>query len=100
MAVRRAAGRSARKKKTVQEPVRYCVYLGPSIRGVVQYGAIFHGSRDDACKQLAPYVERWPRIRSLIVDGEQLSEARIQIKTPGNGLYEQVRRLTRELAGE
>lgn len=98
MAVRRAAGRSA-KKKTAQEPVRYCVYLGPSIRGAVQHGAIFKCSRDEACAQLADLIARWPRIRSLIVDGEQLSEARIQLKTPGNGLYEQARRLQRELAG-
>lgn len=97
MAVRRAAGRAARRKP-VQEPVRYCVYLGPSIRGAVQHGAIFKCSRDEACKQLAPHVERWPRIRSLIVDGEQLSEARIQLKTPGNGLYEQSRKLLRELS--
>lgn len=98
MAVRRAAGRSA-KKKTAQEPVRYCVYLGPSIRGAVQHGAIFKCSRDEACAQLADLIARWPRVRSLIVDGEQLSEARIQLKTPGNGLYEQARRLQRELAG-
>lgn len=97
MAVRRAAGRSA-KKKPAQEPIRYCVYLGPSIRGAVQHGAIFKCSRDDACEQLAELIARWPRIRSLIVDGEHLSEARIQLKTPGNGLYEQARRLRSELS--
>lgn len=97
MAVRRAAGRTA-KKKTAQEPIRYCVYLGPSIRGAIQHGAIFRCSRDEACAQLKGLLDRWPRIRSLIVDGEHLSEARIQLKTPGNGLYEQARRLQRELS--
>lgn len=97
MAVRRAARRTA-KKKTAQEPIRYCVYLGPSIRGVIQHGAIFKCSREEACTQLSSLIDRWPRIRSLIVDGEHLSDARIQLKTPGNGLYEQARRLQRELS--
>lgn len=97
MAVRRAAGRSA-KKKTAPGPVQYCVYIGPNIRGVVQYGAIFHCSRDAACEQLQPYLERWPLIRALIVDGEHLSEARIKVKTPGNGLYEQARKLLNQLS--
>lgn len=98
MAVRRAARRSA-KRKNAQEPVRYCVYIGPSIRGAVQHGAIFKCSRDEACAQLSELIARWPRIRNLIVDGEQLSEARIQVQTPGNGLYAHARMLQRELAG-
>lgn len=96
MAVKHTAGRAV--KKAARE-VRYCVYLGPTIRGVVQNGAIFQCSPEEACLQLGTYIERWPRIRNLIIDGEYLSEARIQIKTPGNGLYEQSRKLLRELAG-
>ncbi len=99
MAVRKTAGRAARKRKNANEPIRYCVYLGPSIRGIVQSGAIFQCSRDDACKQLAPHAERWPIIRNLIIDGEHLAEARIKIKAPGNGLYEQYHKLLRQLAG-
>lgn len=98
MAVRKAARRTA-EKKSAAEPVRYCVYLGPSIRSAVQHGAIFKCSCEEAAEQLGELIERYPLIRNLIVDGEQLSEARIKLKTPGNGLYEQARRLLRELAG-
>ncbi|HWP51639.1 MAG TPA: hypothetical protein VN626_08080 [Clostridia bacterium] len=65
----------------------FCVYLGPSIRGIIQSGSIFNGTKAQAADSLASAVEKYPLITSLIVTGETLAEDRIKIKTPDNLLY-------------
>lgn len=98
--IRRASARAAmQRKKKLDEP-EYCVYLGPSIRGVIQYGAIIHSDYKNAVREMADGIERFPLIKNLIVTGEQLPAARQQIKTPGNGLYAYNQRLLAQLAGK
>lgn len=71
----------------------FCCYIGPNILGVVQGNTIMPGSVADAKKALAPAIEKYPLIRSLIVDGNDLAEARVKVKTPGNILYVNYHRL-------
>ena len=73
---------------------RFCVYLGPSIRGAIQYGAIIQGTHKEAVEIHAKLIEKFPPVKNLIIPSETLSEARVQIKTSGNALYEYNRRLT------
>ncbi len=54
------------------------VYIGPSIRGVIQNGSIFQGA--------IPHVEKYPQIEKLIVADTEAAEAKIKVKTPGNSL--------------
>lgn len=101
MAVKRkgAAATAAQKKKN--DGPRYCVYLGPSIRGVIQYGTIINGTHNEASKEKADVIARFPTVRNLIIQDADLPEARIKIKTPGNALYEYNRKLIAALeAGE
>ena len=75
----------------------FCVYLGPSIRGYVQNGTIYEGSRETVLQFLATAIERYPRIGKLIVTGDDLPEARKKIKTKGSVLHEEYRRFAAEL---
>lgn len=91
-------------KKTVKEkkaaPAKesgFFVYLGPSIRGVIQTATVFTGSRDEVEEFLAGPIERYPRIKRLLVSGETLPEDRVNVKTPGNGLYAAYMKLVSEL---
>lgn len=73
-------------KEKVKDPVSFCVYIGPSIRGVIQNGTIVHGSRADVEKSLASGIEKYPLIAKLIVTDLTLAEDRIKVKTAGNML--------------
>ena len=54
----------------------YC-YIGPSITGIIQHGTI----------------EKYPLVKTLIVSGDALPEARLKIKRPGNALYVNYRKI-------
>lgn len=66
---------------------RFCVYLGPTMMGVIQRGTIYRGGRKEVLDSLAPVIEQHPLIASLVVSDETLPADRIKVKTPGNLLY-------------
>ena len=71
----------------------YYVYIGPSLRGVIQKGAIYTGTRAEVEEFLADAITRFPRIRKLLVSGETLAVDRIEVQTPGTRLYNEYRKL-------
>lgn len=77
----------------------FCVYLGPSIRGIVQQGTIYEGNLETVKRQLAPAIEKYPRIAALISSGDELAENRVRIKNKGNYLFEEYRKFIAELKG-
>lgn len=81
---------SQKKKTTKADAVTdngFCVYLGPSIIGVIQNGTVFNGSKEEVLSSLKSATEKYPMIASLIVTDKTLSEDRVKVKTPGNLLY-------------
>lgn len=77
-----------KNKKTVSpEKPGLSVYLGPSIRGVIQSGTIFNGTKAEMIAFYSAQIEKYPLIRTLIVTDKTLAEDRIRVKTPGNALY-------------
>ena len=88
------------KKAAETEDVKFCVYIGPTIRGVVQHGSIFIGTYTEVIKEQAEMLERFPQIRQLIVPGESLGSALIDIRTPGNSIYVYNRRLLKALGSK
>ena len=70
----------------------YC-YIGPTIIGVIQNGTIYRGSRKAALNAAAAAIEKQPLIRTLIVSGDHLPEARLKVKKPGNALYKNYQRV-------
>lgn len=65
----------------------FCVYIGPTILGVIQNGTVIRGSKEEAVAAVALAVEKYPLVRSLIVPGDTLGADRIKVNTPGNLLY-------------
>ena len=70
----------------------YC-YIGPSIKGLIWHGTIYRGTRSDALKAAAAAIEKQPLVKTLIVSGDDLPEARLKIKKPGNALYRNYRKI-------
>lgn len=91
-----APKRTAKKPKPAEEP-GYRVYIGPSIRGRVLYGAVF-SSAQEARELLAKELDAFPTFGMFLVSGERLPQARIEVKTPGTALYAEVQKLRRALA--
>ena len=75
----------------------FYVYIGPSIRGVIQHGIIRKGKLDEVKTSLRDAIAKYPAIAQLLISGDELPEARIKIKQPGNRLYEVNRRFLNEL---
>ena len=65
----------------------FVVYLGPTIRGVVQNGTIFPGTKKNAVESIVADDQLRAKIAELIVDGSTLPVDRLKVKTPGNLLY-------------
>ena len=85
------------KKAAPEKEKGFFVYLGPSIRGVIQTATIYTGTRAEVEEFLAGPIERYPRIKRLLVPGETLPEDRTKVRTPGNGLYAAYVKLVSEL---
>lgn len=71
-------------KKSDGKPVGFCVYLGPSIRGVIQSGTVYRGDKSAVLKKLALALKLHPLIASLVVTSDTLPVDRIKVKTAGN----------------
>lgn len=81
-----------------EEPASgFCVYIGPSITGVIQRNTIYPCGKDAA--ELRDDVKlatsRYPEIASLIVDGNDLPTAIEKIKTRGEDLWKRARHLAK-----
>ena len=75
------------KGKAGAKSAGFCMYIGPSIVGTIQQARILYGDKQAALTQISAAVEKYPLIASLVIPGDQVSEARIKVKTPGNLLY-------------
>lgn len=84
------------EKKEAKESASFFMYLGPTIQGVIQNASIY-ASREEAEQLLAPAIEKFPRIRTLLISGETLAEDRINVTKPGTRLYVEYHRLVNEL---
>lgn len=82
--VRESKEKKTTTKKSDGKSAGFCVYLGPSIRGVIQSGTVYRGNKSAVLKEIAPALERYPLIASLIVTGDTLPVDRIKVKTAGN----------------
>lgn len=74
----------------------YC-YIGPTILRTIKHGDLFFGTRAEALEQAKVAIEKQPLIKTLIVSGDDLPAARLKVKTPGNALYNNAKRVA---AGE
>lgn len=66
----------------------FCVYIGPSILGLLSTQQVFRGTKEDALRQIKEAVKKYPQYapRFMIPDDE-LPRARLQIRQKGTLLY-------------
>ena len=107
---------AVKKPKTVTQPVEkpvevveevpakkepeegsFFVYIGPNIPGTIQTASIYGGSRPEVLQILDYAIVKYPRIKALLVSGEDLARCQKEIETPGTRLYIEYQRLTAEL---
>lgn len=72
------------KSSTVKDGV--FIYIGPSIRGVIQKGSIYRGTRTNVIASLAFAIEQYPKIERLIVADTDIVSAKQKIAVGGNSL--------------
>lgn len=86
-----------KNKKTSTEQTTenggFCVYLGPTITGVIQCGTVYSGTKEKVISSLKDVINKYPLVSSLIITDKNLSEDRIKVKTPGNILYVNYKKL-------
>ena len=81
----------APKKETAADG--FCCYIGPSVTGLIQHGDICRGTRKKALAKWDEAIKKYPLIKTLIVSGDKLPEARLKVKKPGNALYKNYQRI-------
>lgn len=84
---KKAAVKAAPNKENPATTAGFCVYIGPTVVGVIQNGSVLRGNKQEALRTVADAVDKYPLIASLIVSGDTLAVDRIKVKTPGNLLY-------------
>ena len=72
-------------KKTAEKDGVF-IYLGPSIRGVIQKGSIYRGTRESVLSSIAFAIEKYPKIERLIVADNEIVSAKQKIAVGGNSL--------------
>ena len=71
----------------------FYIYIGPNLKKLIQTGAVFRGTRRNALNKAAEAIAAEPLVKTLIVSGDALPEARLKVKTPGNVLYANYQKL-------
>lgn len=87
--------------KPADSSAGFCMYIGPTLAGVIQTGTVYTGSKQQviASPELVPVLAKYPLAADLLVDGEKLAEARAKLKRRDNLLSEKYARLVK-LAAE
>lgn len=80
-------------KTPAEKPEAFCVYIGPSIRGVIQSGTVYPGTREKTLQFLNSAVAQYPLIAPLVVTEKTIAEDRIKVKRAGNLLNVQYKKL-------
>ena len=79
--------KTTKKSAQAEEQPGVFVYIGPSIRGVIQESTIMEGKLSEIKAQLAAVIEAHPQIERLIVPVESLAVCRRDAKTRGTLLH-------------
>ncbi len=85
------------KKSAEKNPGGFCVYLGPTILGVIQHGAVIGDNDEYAQAMKEAALKSYPLVASLLIPKGRLAADRANVKTPGTALYEAYRQLAAAL---
>ena len=82
-----AEEKQGQREKPEQNTSGFYCYIGPNLKKLIQTGTIYRGTREEALARAAEAIEAQPLVKTLIVSGDKLPEARLKVKRPGNVLY-------------
>ena len=82
------------KKEAAKDTASFFMYLGPTILGVIQNASIYTA---DEVGKLDAAIEKYPRIKALLISDKRIAEDRINVNKPGTRLYVEYHRLVNEL---
>ena len=73
--------------KKINKPAKdaWCMYIGPTIRGLIRQSQIFPKSAAEVRVEMGDKLK--PAAASLIVDGADLPSARQELRLPGSALH-------------
>lgn len=71
------------------------VYVGPSIRGTIQNGSIYRGSRESVIESLRYAVEKFPMIERLVVADTDIAVVKEKIAYGNNSFSIAFRELSK-----
>ena len=71
----------------MKEPASVFVYLGPTIRGVIQQGAIYAGRYSSILDELKPIWTYYPKIPRLIVEDKHVAEVKNKLRDGTVNIY-------------
>lgn len=92
--------KNQRKQETNQnQSEKFCIYLGPTISGVIQKGTIYTGDKAQAESILCEAIKRYPLIKQLIVDEQGLCEARVRLSQKDSFLNAVYKKLSKQIEG-
>lgn len=74
----------------------FYMYIGPNLKGLMETGTILRGTKEEALVKAAQAIEAKPLVKTLIVPGDKLPEARLKVKKPGNRLFEAYKELEKK----
>ena len=83
------------KAPAVRRDSGVSAYIGPNLPGVIQTGTVYPVGRKQALERedVKLALSKKPGIAELIVDGDELAESRIKVRTPGEDLYRRYKAL-------
>jgi len=88
--------------RTEKTDAGFCVYIGPTVVGLIQNGTIYQGSKKEvvASPELAPVMQKYPLAADLLVSGERLAASRQLLKQPDNLLHNKYQQLQKLAAAQ
>ena len=84
-------------KKAPVKAVGFFVYIGPSIRGMAERGAVIQGNRDTVEAAMKGAIAEYPEIRDLLIPGEELHVKRPELNMSGSLIHNAYKKLTARL---
>lgn len=86
------------KAELEQASAGFCVYIGPTIPGVIQMNTIYHGSKEEVLARADVKLasDRYDGISALIVDGNDLNKSIEKIIVRGEELNKAARSITKK----
>lgn len=78
-------------------PSGFYIYIGPNIPRLIRSNTIYRGNRAHVLNEVKEAVEKYPLVKKLLIPGDQLPTARMDVKKSGEALHASYVRLSEQV---